>query len=65
VVSFTFGESIIGTQIGPRDGLDDMEDRTLAPAKIGTPDRPAPILITLPTDLSWPPVTECINIIPT
>ena len=33
------------------------------PAEIGTPDRPARILITLPTDLSWLPVTECINII--
>ena len=65
MVSFTFGESILGTQMSPGDGLNDMEDRTLAPAEIGIPDHPARILITLPTDPSWLPVTECINIIST
>jgi len=51
------GEDTLSTQMSPRDGLDDTEDRTLAPAETGIPDRPARILITPPTDLSWLTVT--------
>ena len=33
MVSFTYGEGTLGAQMSPRDGLDDMEDITLAPAE--------------------------------
>ena len=42
----------VGVLVGLTAGLDGLDERSLAPAGIPTPDHPARSLVTIPTELS-------------